>query len=80
LKSSIAPAYVFQLIPFVGIDAARPVDQRLDGTEQPVEDRSLALVDARHVGAERFREREQDAEEEPDLDVAVGRHVRTTPA
>ena len=56
------------------VDAAQAVDQPLDGPEDRIEKRSLALEDPGHVRAERLREREDDAEKQQDLNDAIRSH------
>src|SRR6266850_2153653 len=54
--------------------AAQAVDQPLEPTEHAIERDATALVDARHVRAERLREGEQDDDIEDELENPIGRH------
>ena len=56
------------------IDAADPVEHALDRRAQRVEDRRLAFVYARHVRAERLRQRDQDDDVEDELQISVRGH------
>jgi hypothetical protein len=60
--------------PLVGADAGRPIEETLERPEYRVEHRRLALVDARHVGTERFGEREENDQIDEDLQDVVQRH------
>ena len=64
--------------PLVGMDAADAVDQTLDRAEHGIEERPLAVVDVRHEGPERFRERDQDDEVEPYLEESVRGHQNSS--
>ena len=74
LNAITATAYSVQRISRCGIDAADAVEQALERRAEPVQERRLALVDPRHVGAERLGEREQDDDVEGELQIAVGGH------
>ena len=60
--------------PLVRTDAGRPIEEPLQRSEHGVEQRTLALIDTRHVDAERVREREEDGEVEQGLQDVVHRH------
>jgi len=59
-----------------GVDAADPIECRLDGAQQRGQGRALAVEDARHVGAERFRQRDDDEAVDENLKPAEDCHDR----
>jgi hypothetical protein len=58
----------------IGRDAAKPVYCALDPTERPFEEERLALVDSRHIGAERLGRRDDRDEGEQNLRVTSDAH------
>ena len=65
LKSSIATAYVVHVISRVrGSTPQSAIDEALERAERRFEEDRLALVDARHVRAERLHERDQERQHE----------------
>ena len=62
------------------VDPAEAVDQALDRPQDRVEERALALVDVRHVRAQRLREQREQHEEDDDLKDAECHGFRTSPA
>jgi hypothetical protein len=59
----------------VGVHPAHPVDEPLDGQEDPVAGgAALVAVDPGHVPAERWRRDEQDSDEEEELEPAGTGH------
>ena len=66
------------------VDAAAPIERRLDGAQHRRQRRALAVEHPRHVPAERLRQRDDDDAEDEDLkpadDCHVGIPIRTAPA
>ena len=59
---------------FAGIDAQHAVNEPLERTEQARRDAGFALVDARHVAAERLHDRDEQAAEERELEDGARGH------
>jgi hypothetical protein len=59
---------------FGWVHTAHAIEQPLERPADGVEHRWLALEDARHVRAERLRQREQDDDVDDQLQVSVGTH------
>ena len=58
------------------VDAAEPVEPRLDRTQDRREECALAVEHARHVAAERHHERDDDGAEQQNLNPADDGHDR----
>ena len=58
------------------VDAAEPVERRLDRPQDRRQEGALAVEDARHVAAERLHQRDDDRAEEQNLNPADDGHDR----
>ena len=58
------------------VDAKDAVDQALGGSEDPLRELRLALVYARHVAAQRLRDRDQKDAVQRNLKDGVGGHEK----
>ena len=58
------------------VDAAEPVERRLDRPQDRRQERALAVEDARHVAAERRHQRDDDRAVKQDLNPADDGHGR----
>ncbi len=77
LKSNMAPAYVRPLhLALFGVarHAAKAVDEALEPPESLLEEHGLAVVDPRHVAAERLHREDDRRQQDGDLRPTLPAH------